>query len=120
MQLCADDTAPPELLNDVRMNTQPFHELQALCSVEARTHLGKIRSYVLGILQNVCVVRVCSFAALTRSGCCDRVAGLNRTVSKCAVMEDTRALAAGDVAVCLVCWTYRVCNVTLTLRLHCL
>ena len=120
MQLCADDTAPSERLNDVRMNTQCFHKPQALCSVEARTHLEKIRSYVLGILQNVCVVRVCSFAALTRGGCCDRVAGLCRTVSKCALMEDTHALAAVDVAMCLVCWTYRVCNVTLTLRLHCL
>ena len=80
------------------------------------THLEKIRSFVLGILQNVCVVRVCSFAALTRGGCGDRVAGLCRTVSKFALMEDTRALAAVDVAMCLVCWTYRVCNVTL--RLH--
>jgi hypothetical protein len=58
-RLCPDDIALVERLNYVRMNTLPWHELQAWCSDDAKNDWEENRSYVQGSLQNVCVVRVC-------------------------------------------------------------
>ena len=53
------DIALVERLNYLRMNTLPWHELQAWCSDDAKNDWEENRSYVQGSLQNVCVVRVC-------------------------------------------------------------
>jgi hypothetical protein len=90
-----------ERLNDVHMNMLPWHELQAWRSDAMKDDWEEHRQYVQGgVVKSVCL-------AGGPDGLVEKtvdvvkewlVCAAPRSVSECAAMDDTRALAASDVS----------------------
>jgi hypothetical protein len=100
-RLCGEAIALVERLNDVHMNLLPWHELQAWRSDAMKDDWEEHRQYVHeGAVHSVCL-------AGGPDGLVEKtvhvvkdwlVYAAPRPVSECAAMDDTRALAASDVA----------------------
>jgi hypothetical protein len=99
-QLCPEAIALVKRLNDVHMNTLPWHELQAWRSDDAKSDWEEQRRYVQG--GGAKMVRLAGgadgLAELTVGVVKDwLVCAAPRPVSECAQMDDSDVLAAVDV-----------------------
>jgi hypothetical protein len=99
-RVCSEAIALVERLNDVHMNTLPWHELQAWRSDDAKSDWEERRSYVQGGTDKTVVLAGCA------DGLVEQTVGVvkdwlacaaPRPVSECAQMDDTRVLTALDV-----------------------
>jgi hypothetical protein len=99
-RLCPEAVALVKRLNDVHMNTLPWHELQAWRSDDAKSDWEERRTYVLGVVDKTVALAGCV------DGLVEQTVGVvkdwlacaaPRPVSECAQMDDTDVLSAADV-----------------------
>ena len=99
-RLCPDDIALVERLNYVRMNTLPWHELQAWCSDDAKSDWEENRSYVQGGVDKTVALAGSADGLVEETVKVIKdwlTCAAPRPSSECAQMDDTDPLVAVDV-----------------------